>query len=172
MSYKLPFSDPAGRSVIRVILLALIGLHGAWIVIHMNLVSRELINPWKLGGYGMYTTTHPSPALYLFDRRFDGFEIPSKTYDLANFERENKYFIFRCRPITATSLQTFFNEHARFVGIPLKFVVTERKILRNPIRLKRVPQANLIIRWTGKSAFEYVTKVCGEVYRGEVELKS
>ncbi|MEM9472008.1 MAG: hypothetical protein AAGA00_08615 [Pseudomonadota bacterium] len=172
MSYELPFSRPRGWSAQKVILLGLVAIHAIWIVIHLNLVSRELINPWKLGGYGMYTTVHPSPAVYLFDSRFQGFQVPVKDEHLNRLARENHHFIFRCEPITVSSLQTFLSNNPRFHGIPLRFIVTERKYLRNPIRTERRPHAVLEIRWTGQVTFDYATKVCGKVYRGESELKS
>jgi hypothetical protein len=75
MSYELPFSKPSGWSAQKVVLLGLISLHATWIVFHLTLVSLELVNPWKLGGYGMYTTVHPKPGLHLSDSRYDGFEI-------------------------------------------------------------------------------------------------
>lgn len=171
MSYKLPFSDPAGRSVIRVILLALIGLHGLWIVIHMNLVSRELINPWKLGGYGMYTTANNDPVIFVFDARMDTFAIPITAKDRAKMARANKFFVFRCNPITTTSLQGFLKDNPRFVGVPLRFVFTERKMYRDPLRPERVPYSILEIRWTGQSTFDYAGKACDKLYNGQAELK-
>lgn len=59
MLFRMPFSDPAGWSLRKATIVGLVVLHSAWIVFHMILVSRELINPWKLGGYGMYTTLTP-----------------------------------------------------------------------------------------------------------------
>ena len=59
MWFRLPFSDSAGWSLRKLVIVALVVLHSVWIVVHLNLVSRDLINPWKLGGYGMYTTLTP-----------------------------------------------------------------------------------------------------------------
>ena len=73
MLFRLPFSDPTGWSIRKGILVGLVVLHSVWIVVHLNLVSRDLINPWKLGGYGMYTTAHPNPGLHLFDSRVSSF---------------------------------------------------------------------------------------------------
>ena len=75
MSYKLPFSNPAAWSVRKIILVSLIALHAVWIGIHLNLVSKNLINPWKLGGYGMYTTANNGPVLHISDRRFEQFFV-------------------------------------------------------------------------------------------------
>ena len=171
MSYELPFSKPSGWPAQKVIFLGLIILHAAWIVFHLTLVSRELINPWKLGGYGMYTTVHPKPGLIMSDSRFGSFEISLTDDDRDQLARENKYFIFRCQPLTVASLQTFLKNNPRFVGVPLRFIITEQKMLRDPIRAELLPHAILEIRWTGQSTFDYAGKVCGKIFRGKSELK-
>lgn len=171
MSYKLPFSNPAVWSVKKVFLLGLVILHAVWIVIHLNLVSRELANPWKLGGYGMYTTANKRPMLHIFDRRFNQFLIPLTANDRAKIGRANNFFVFRCQPMTEHSLESFFTDNPRLIGFPLRFIVTERKMMRNPLQLKRLPYSVVDIRWTGQSTFDYGGEVCGERYNGEAELK-
>ncbi len=172
MLFRLPFSDPAGWSFRKAIIVGLVVLHSAWIVVHLNLVSRDLINPWKLSGYGMYTIPHPNPVLHVFDSRFAGFEIPSDTYKAYDIVSQNRFFIFRCQPITVASLQVFLNDNPKFVGVPLRFIVTELKLLRDPIRPEREPHSILEIRWTGQTTFDYAGKICGELYHGKAELKS
>ncbi len=171
MSFELPFSKPSGWPIQKIVLLGLIVVHAVWIVIHLNLVSRELINQWKLGGYGMYTGPHNSAAIHLFDARFGDFEIQLSDKDRRNITRSNHHFIFRCEPMTLPSLLKFLKDNPRHVGVPLRFIVTERKMLRNPIRPERSPHAILEIRWTGQSTFDYAGKVCGKLFRGEAELK-
>ncbi len=171
MYFELPFSKPTGWFVQKVVLLGLIVLHTVWIVIHLSLVSRELINPWKLGGYGMYTTVEPDAALSVFDSRIDGFEIPVDDKDRANLGNENQFLIFRCRPLTVASLQNFLKNNPRFTGVPLRFIVTERKLLKDPIRAERVPHAILEIRWTGQTTFDYAGKICGKIFRGKSGLR-
>ncbi|NNJ75663.1 MAG: hypothetical protein HKP56_10930 [Anderseniella sp.] len=171
MSYELPFSKPGGWSVQKGILLGLIVLHAVWLVIHMNLVSHQLINPWKLGGYGMYTTVNPAPALSLFDRRIDGFEIPIDDKDRVKLASENNFFIFRCQPLRVASLQTFLKNNPRFTGAPLRFILTEQTFLRDPIRAERLPHSILEIRWTGQDSFDYAGKICGKIFRGKSKLR-
>ncbi|MEM7634889.1 MAG: hypothetical protein AAF299_10040 [Pseudomonadota bacterium] len=172
MSYELPFSKPGGWSVQKVILLALIAVHAAWIVFHLTLVSRELVNPWKLGGYGMYTTAHPKPAIHVFDSRFGSVEVSISDEDRLQMARENNYFILRCHPLSVDSLQNFLKNNPRFVGVPLRFIISELKMLRDPIRPERLPHAILEIRWTGQTTFKYAGKVCDQLFRGNSELKS
>ena len=171
MSYNIPFSNPAGWPIGKIILLGLVALHSVWITIHLNLVSRQLIDPWKLGGYGMYTTTHSSPVLHILDRRFDQFWITLTDKDRAKIARANNFYIFRCEPITKQSLVEFFEDKPKLVGFPLRFIVTERKLMRNPLDVKRLPYSIFDVAWTGQSTFNYAGKVCGKQYNGEAELK-
>ena len=171
MSYKLPFSNPAAWSVRKIFLVSLITLHAVWIGIHLNLVSKNLINPWKLGGYGMYTTANNGPVLHISDRRFEQFFVPLTANDRAEIGRANNYFVFRCQPMTKVSLESFFKNKPGLVGAPLRFILTERKILRNPLTLKRLPYSFVDVRWTGQRTFSYAGEVCGEQYHGEAALK-
>lgn len=172
MSYELPFSRSTGWSIRKIILLGLIVVHSVWIVFHLNLVSRGLVNPWKLGGYGMYTTIHPKPAILLLDRRYVNRVIADTQYKRGGFIAENLLFVLRCKPISLASLQELFDENPKLVGVPLRIVVTERRLLRNPIRHQRIPYSILDLRWLGWSRFEYVGKVCNKSYNGKGALKS
>ena len=40
--------------------------HVGWICVHLGLVAKEQINPWKLGGYGMYTVPHYTALTHVF----------------------------------------------------------------------------------------------------------
>lgn len=171
MSYKLPFSNPAAWSVRKIILVSLIALHTVWIGIHLNLVSKNLINPWKLGGYGMYTTANNGPVLHISDRRFQQFFVSLTDTDRSKIMHANNYFVFRCEPMTKVSLESFFRDKPGLVGAPLRFILTERKILRNPLQLKRLPYSIVDVRWTGRRTFIYAGEVCGKRYQGEAVLK-
>ncbi|WP_108881421.1 hypothetical protein [Anderseniella sp. Alg231-50] len=171
MSFELPFSKPSGWSIQKIVLLGLILVHSVWIVVHLNLVSRDMINQWKLGGYGMYTGPHPTPLIHFFDARFEGFEVTMDQKDVLTLARDNLYFIFRCRPLKVESIKKLLRNNPRYIGVPLRFIVTEKEMKRNPIRPERLPHAILEIRWTGKSTFDYAGKVCGKIFRGEAELK-
>ena len=171
MSFNLPFSSSPVWSLKKIILVGLITVHTVWIAVHMNLVSRELINPWKLGGYGMYTTANNGPVVHILDRRFDQFFITLTKDDRAKFQRANNFFVFRCEPVTKASLEAFFKKKPELIGSPLRFIVTERKMLLNPLQLKLQPYSVVDVLWTGQSTFDYGGQVCGKKYGGEAELK-
>lgn len=172
MSYEPPFSRPGGWSVQKILLLGLVALHAAWIAFHLNLVSRGLVNPWKLGGYGMYTTVSPQRKVLLLDRRYVGRVIAADTYKRRGFLAKNQMFVFRCKPITLASLQALFDENPKLVSVPLRIVITESRLLRNPIRPQITPYSFIDLKWQGWSRFEYVGKACDNTYHGKGALKS
>ena len=172
MLFSLPFAKPAGWSVQKVIVIGLITVHCLWIGIHLTLVSRAQINPWKLGGYGMYTTVDPRPKLFLFDKRSPRRPIPNSTINWRDYVKQNLSFMFRCRPPSEQSFDVFFRGNPKLIGSPLKFVVTERKIEPNPIRPVSRTHSVFEITWIGQRQFKYFGKVCDEYYHGEIELGS
>ena len=48
------------------IFLVLVVLHSAWILNHLRLHAEGVINPWKGGGYGMYTNLSPNPGFIIY----------------------------------------------------------------------------------------------------------
>ena len=170
MSFELPFTSPRGWSLQKTIFAAIIVLHTCWIVFHLNMVSQGLLNPWKLGGYGMYTIAPPKAMLHVFDRQFPGVEAPISKKSHHKFRRENNYFNFLCQPLKEKSLQGFFRSNPDLVGHTLRFFVSQNKFLRNPIRSKRRAHSILEVTWTGPSTFQYTGQVCRKIYEGQLKL--
>ena len=170
MSFEFPFTNPKGWSLQKSIFAGIILVHAIWIVVHLNLVSQGLINPWKLGGYGMYTTAIPKPRLHVFDRQFQGVEVPLSKQTYYNFRLRNQNFSFQCEPMTEKSLLGFFEENPNLVGHTLRFFVSQRKFLRNPIRAKRRAHAMLEVVWKEAQLLEYTGQVCGKIYEGQLNL--
>ena len=55
-----------GSFALKLLVGLLLLAHAGWICVHLNLVAREQINPWKLGGYGMYTVPHYKALTHVF----------------------------------------------------------------------------------------------------------
>src|SRR5262245_1176834 len=49
---------------------AILVLHVGWIANHMRLVANDRINPWRLGGYAMYTVASPALKMVAIDPDF------------------------------------------------------------------------------------------------------
>ncbi len=154
------------------IIISLLTVHTSWIVYHMNLVSQELINPWKLGGYGMYTKPANRASLRLYDIRSETEKLSKKTYTSKGFRSANYRYSFRCRPISEASLLIFLKDNPHLENVDLRFTIKEREFRRNPIRTKLINHSVTEIRWQQKDRFTYSGKVCGNEYTGIVDYKS
>lgn len=171
MPFRLPFSQSDGWPAHKIGFAVLLLLHSIWVVVHMNLVSRELINPWKLGGYAMYTTANPRPKLQIFDMRFGPTPMDWASYNDKGFFEENYRYAFRCARFSEKSMHRFFADNSLLVGVPIQFVVWEKRLLRGPVRIEGAAHALLAIRWKGSDEFQYAGQVCGQQYGGQVKLK-
>ena len=162
------------RSARRMLFWGLLLVHAAWICVHLGLVAAGQINPWKLGGYGMYTVPHKDPRVHVFV--FDAAaqewtEIPRslRQFNTYRFDRENFLHVFRCRAPSDESLAAFMDENPHLRHRPLTIVLTEVDFLRQPIAAKRRPYANMQIAWGGEERFAYRGEVCGKPVEGTVD---
>lgn len=168
MLFRIPFSDrtewPTGRSI----LVGLLCAHIAWICVHLWLVSNKQINPWKLGGYGMYTTADPSPVIQVYDMRFGGQVMPPESIKIKSFVENNARLAFRCRRITEKSIKRLVADNPHLAGVPLQLAVLELRLKREPIRPEWGPSTIVGIRWLSRTNLVYAAKTCGEDYRGKI----
>ena len=151
--------------------LGLLVVHACWIIVHLNLVSRELINPWKLGGYGMYTKPSNKAKLSIYDLSATAVRVPRDTYVDDRFRRANFRYTFRCKSISEKSLLMFYRDNPHLVNSNLGFIISESKFLREPIRSKRFPHSVVQVIWPQPGRFLYSGKICGETYDGSVDFK-
>lgn len=61
---------PATAWQVRVIL-AVVGFVAIWPLLHRGIVAAYDVNPWKLGGFAMYTTPTPPVLAVAFEPRGD-----------------------------------------------------------------------------------------------------
>ena len=160
----------------QLFLIFVLVMHVAWIVNHLRWVANDDINPWKLGGYGMYTV--PSPQVRVDIQGV----LPSgevgilnpDSYRLRAFKRSFTYTnlnrVFRCAPVGPESLRAFFDENPRLRGANLVFVFLEREFIRNPVGYRRVEQGRVQVEWIGDRNLVYASLFCGndDVVTGEV----
>ena len=60
-----------GGFAVKLLIGLLLLSHVGWIGVHLNLVARGQINPWKLGGFAMYVAPRPPVKVVLY-RRAEG----------------------------------------------------------------------------------------------------
>jgi hypothetical protein len=137
-------------------------LHMAWIGNHMRWIANDQINPWRLGGYAMYTVPSPSQRTRVIDANFpDAFlKVRMGEYEkatrLTNFNRT-----FRCANVPAAALLAFFGENQTMIGRNLVFVYSERQLVRTPLAAKRVVNGMVDVTWQDGRTFTYTNKFCG-----------
>ncbi len=156
----------------HIVIIGLLILHTVWIIAHLNLVSKGLINPWKLGGYGMYTKPNYKAKLRLYDVSSQPMIISRKSYKRTNFRNANLRYIFRCRKFTEEAFLVFFQDNPHLIKRNLRFVLREKEFTRGPIGVKRVVYSTAEIRWPRKDKFIFNGEICGTKYTGQAEYKA
>jgi hypothetical protein len=145
------------------IIAGLLILHIAWIGNHVRWVAAGQINPWRLGGYAMYTVPSPSPGMQVYDVNFPETRLKASTvrYDAAT-RFTNASRTFRCANVPSAALLAFFDENKDLIGRNLAFVFTERQFFRNPPTTKRTKQGFVTVMWRNERTFTYTNRFCGK----------
>ena len=160
---------------LKIFIINLLVLHAIWVSAHLLLVSQELINPWKLGGYGMYTVPHDQPRTHVFlqegkTKRWTELENSGNRLVTRNFEQFNHNNIFKCRFPSERSLVGFFDENPSLRRKPLVIAVSKIVFSRYPIKIERRIQTQIEIAWSSnREWFGYRGKICGRDYSGKVK---
>lgn len=165
----------SARLLQGVVICALV-IHVAWIVNHLWWVANDRIDPWKLGGYGMYTV--PSPGLRLEIQWVSASgrtgNLNPDSYSTRAIQRSinltNKDRVFRCAPVSPKSLRAFFEENPSLRGVNLAFVFSELRFVRDPVAAKRREQGRVEVQWIGDNDFVYGNSFCGDIETGQVTL--
>ena len=129
------------------IFVVLVVIHSAWIANHLRLHAEGVINPWKGGGYGMYTNLSPGPRFIVYTdmvfpvattpanriTKFNEAPLMEKT-NILNFNR-----FFRCRNVSPTALKRFIRQNRsklkRYVsvGVQERYVDQETRAAKGKI---------------------------------------
>jgi hypothetical protein len=158
----------AKLDVRTIIIYALLALHTLWIVNHVRLVYQERINPWKLGGYGMYTVPTLGYRLQLVDLSVPDFPmvVPKQEVSWQQLNNATRFSnvrrAFRCAPVPAHALYEFFRENPQFVGRKVAIQFHERKFTRKPPWFEPVMKGQVIVEWQDKFNFGFTNQFCGE----------
>jgi hypothetical protein len=153
------------------IIVGLLILHTAWIGNHMRWVAGGRIDPWRLGGYAMYTIPSPAARLHVFfaDRPDAPIRVNSTRYHSAT-RFTNPSRMFRCADVPAAALLAFFEENRELIGSNLAFVYSERQFIRNPPSTKRVVQGTVAVSWRDTRSFAYTNRFCGNEHTASATL--
>ena len=156
------------------IVVLLLVAHAAWLANHLRWVINDEVNPWKLGGYGMYTV--PAPLVQLAISRVSTSgkirELDPASYETRetqlSLQRTNAGRVFRCAPIDPENLRAFFDENPRLRGENLIFAFSEMRSSHDPVELYWREQGRVQVEWIGDRNLVYGSQFCGDVVTGEV----
>lgn len=155
----------------------LLALHVSWLCVHLWLVQSHQINPWKLGGYAMYTVPHLNPLTHVFvfddaGQKWVELERRKALFNSYQFDKTDFLHVFRCRPPGLKSLIGFMDENPHLRYRPLTIAISERQFFKDPIRAERHPVMTLQIAWAGQTKFAYQGQICGESFEGSTPYKA
>ncbi len=137
-------------------------IHASWVATHVMLVADDRVDPWKLGGYGMYTT--PSLQTHV--------EISYKAYGRdwrlagphAAFASDNADWRFLCRPPTERSIRSLLEREPVLEGRPVAYQLTRRFLDRAPIGPDWRPIAAGSLTYNENGEAVLAHEACGETH--------
>ena len=164
---------PWARKAQLVFVGALLAVHVVWIGVHMSLAADKKINPWKLGGYAMYTTPHPNARahVFIFDegaRRWAEIQRSENKFSSFAFDRANALHVFRCGRPSEAALIGFMDENPHLRNRPLTIAISETVFERYPVKTGRTLATRIEIAWGKDNTFAYRGKTCDETYQGQI----
>lgn len=141
---------------------ALLVFHIAWIANHMRLVAAGQINPWKLGGYGMYTVPQPTSRLLVIDAAFPRTPTPVNLVRYLSAQRfRNPGRVFLCDHIPTESIRALIYENRNLIGRRIAIFVVEIRFVRKPPSIERIVRGYVTLTWQDMHTFNYVSRFCG-----------
>ena len=142
--------------------IAALVLHIGWIGNHMRLVANDQINPWRLGGYAMYTVPNPGSNVQVYDvESATRLSVRLLQYEVAT-RSTNVGRTFRCAGVPGEALRRFFGENQDLIGRNIRFVYSERRFTRSPPSTKIETQGTVSVAWQGDWRFTYTNSFCGK----------
>jgi hypothetical protein len=166
------------KSIASWILIVLLAVHTGWVLNHLRLHSERAINPWKGGGYGMYTNLQPRPQFVVWTSDVAPFPLNrttrflrAETTSLLEVQSLTNYGrFFRCSPVSEFGLVQFVKMN--------RSRLKQHSIIK--IRTREISKLDRSIRYRidGQVKFDlagdyvnYTSNFCGEVTSGRVWLK-
>lgn len=160
------FSKIKQLSPAQAILLALLVVHSVWIMIHLGLVAQGQINPWKMGGYGMYTRPQAVPEykIELTDGSAPEDRQLFKDIDFSSLFEKTMRTTFHCEPLNPDAVSQFFADNQKLIGHELTMTAATTDFLREPIRLERRVLGSADITWDGAASYQVKGQFCDDPF--------
>lgn len=153
----------------KYILFGILIVHGLWITHHLTLVAVGAVNPWKMGGYAMYTKPSKSSDVVIniidqYDEEGGVSLDPFNSYIpfVKDFYRMNWDFNMYCKPITHDSIIQLFEDNPRFTNEDLLIEVYAYRLKSEPLRQITEKMSETKIFWQDNNHFSVSANVCGK----------
>lgn len=149
-----------------------LSLHILFFCVHFVLVSKDIINPWKLGGYGMYTIPAPTTFVNIavVPVGLDLSSIADEEYeeflDGDPFVAKQNNFVAPCFGWDVSDIAGIFEENPDYHGRDLRLVAVKRAFTRYPISVFNVVFADIEVRWLDSEIFDVSGQVCEREFLG------
>ena len=160
---------------VKVVLGGLLALHALWIGNHLRWVANDRINPWKLGGYGMYTVPSTGTTLAIMDMTDADAPalLTSRDIDASGFMAARSWFnyrrSFRCLHPSENSLRVFLEENPQLAGVPILLYFSDRTFVRKPVAVRYREQGRILVDWDEEARrFHYESRFCGDTKTGSI----
>ena len=110
-------------------------VHATWLLIHACLVANDRINPWKLGGYAMYTVPAPCASVRVLQSDEHGFfeDIQLKGISLTEEAEDGfrKDLIIGCISRPSEGYQALLRTYPSYPGLRLRIDFMSRRLSKS-----------------------------------------
>lgn len=165
------------KDVATWILVVILAVHTGWVLNHLRLHSQGQINPWKGGGYGMYTNINPKPNFFVWTsdvtpvvtNRSTRVLEPSTRSLLENQSLINTGRFFRCSPVSEFALIQFVRKNRpklkQYSVIKIRSLEISRENRSTKVTIVGSVQFDIANNYVN-----YTSKICGNEKSGRVRL--
>jgi hypothetical protein len=155
----------------RWIVFSVLALQIVWIANQLRLVMTDQINPWRLGGYGMYTVPFPVSSFEVYSSDSPDVPLPvnKKRFEMVA-RLTNPSRTFRCADVSPESLLGFFDENSFLIGTKLIFTFKEERFIHVPPSVENQVQGVVDVDWQDDRTFTATNKFCGKEHAVSVVL--
>lgn len=171
----LKFLKAEAFNVRNVILILLFLVHVVWVTNHARLHFERVINPWKGGGYAMYTNVAPQPRIEVYTSNTLPVEMSRETSIrveppmigllLGSQEITNPNRFFRCRMLTKRQLKIFSENYVNRLKKFSVIKISERALVPASMSVERTDKVYLQFN-THNDNLYYEGTICGKETRG------
>ena len=157
----------------RLLLLLIFIVHALWASHHMLLHHQDKVNPWKGGGYAMYTIPSPQPeAVVLYESNLDEWQQVDPS-NLTLFNKQRKHNTYYCKIFTEKDLLVLLSTNPQIIGMNTEIHFVKWVMNKFPITMEQHQYGGVRLFWPDDGVYSYVHQNCdGKIYRGSGSINT